>query len=86
MRGAEGLKSEKGVQHMRQDAHEQPKMQGRKGPPRKEEGGTTIGSTTNGGTTPRILILKSELKYSIRELCLEESRSEDSKHRTLAVR
>jgi hypothetical protein len=32
MRGAEGLKSEKGVQHMRQDAHEQPNMQERKGP------------------------------------------------------
>jgi hypothetical protein len=33
IRGAEGLKSEKGAQHMRQDAHEQPKIQGRKGPP-----------------------------------------------------
>jgi hypothetical protein len=34
---------------------------------RKEEGGTTIGSITNGGTTPRIFILKSELRYSISE-------------------
>jgi hypothetical protein len=34
MREAEGLKSEKGVQHMRQDAHEQPKIQERNGPPK----------------------------------------------------
>ena len=33
-----------------------------------EEGGTTIGSATLGGTTIRILILKSELRYSINEL------------------
>jgi hypothetical protein len=33
----------------------------------EEEGGTTIGSTTNGSTTIRILILKSELRYSISE-------------------
>jgi hypothetical protein len=30
-----------------------------------EEGGTTIESTTTRGTTTRILILKSELRYSI---------------------
>jgi hypothetical protein len=29
---SKGLKSEEGVQYMRQDADEQPKMQGRKGP------------------------------------------------------
>jgi hypothetical protein len=34
---------------------------------RKKEGGTTIGSATNRGTTPRIFILKSELRYSISE-------------------
>jgi hypothetical protein len=34
---------------------------------RKEEGGTTIGSATNGGTAPRIFILKSKLRYSISE-------------------
>jgi hypothetical protein len=32
MRGVESLNSDKGVQHTRQDAHEQPKMQERKGP------------------------------------------------------
>jgi hypothetical protein len=32
MREEEGLKSEKGVQHMRQDAYEQPKIQESKGP------------------------------------------------------
>jgi hypothetical protein len=32
MREAECLKSEKGVEHMRQDAHKQPKIQERKGP------------------------------------------------------
>jgi hypothetical protein len=32
-----------------------------------EKGGTTIGSATNGGTTPRIFILKSEQRYSISE-------------------
>jgi hypothetical protein len=31
------------------------------------EGGTTIGSATNGGTTTRILILNSKLRYSISE-------------------
>jgi hypothetical protein len=33
----------------------------------EEEGGTTIGSVTNGGTTTRIHILKSEPRYSISE-------------------
>jgi hypothetical protein len=33
----------------------------------EEEGGTTIGSATNGGTTTRILIFKSEPRYSISE-------------------
>jgi hypothetical protein len=33
-----------------------------------EEGGTTIGSTTNGGVTTGILIFKSKLRYSINEL------------------
>jgi hypothetical protein len=33
----------------------------------EEEGGTTIGSATNGGTTKRILILKREPRHSISE-------------------
>jgi hypothetical protein len=33
----------------------------------EEEGGATIGSATNGGTTTRILILKSEPRYLISE-------------------
>jgi hypothetical protein len=33
----------------------------------EKEGGTTIGSATNGGTTTRILILKSDPRYSISE-------------------
>ena len=34
----------------------------------KKEGGTAIGSATLGGTTTRILIFKSEPRYSINEL------------------
>jgi hypothetical protein len=33
----------------------------------EEEGGTTVESATNGSTTTRILILKSEPRYSISE-------------------
>jgi hypothetical protein len=33
----------------------------------EEEGGTTIGRATNGGTTTRILILNSKPRYSISE-------------------
>jgi hypothetical protein len=41
----------------------------------KEEGGITIGNATNGGTTTRILILKSEPRYSISEPLQERALS-----------
>jgi hypothetical protein len=42
----------------------------------EEVGGTTIGSATNGGTTTRILILKSKPRYSISEPPQERALSE----------
>ena len=50
------------------------------------EGGTTIGKATTRGSIMRILILKSEPRYSINQLHKEESRSKDLKHQTLAER
>jgi hypothetical protein len=41
----------------------------------EEDGGTTIGSATNGGTTTRIPILKSEPRYSISEPLQERALS-----------
>jgi hypothetical protein len=45
----------------------------------KEEGGTTIGSATNGGTTTRILVLKNEPRYLISEPPQKRACPEDFK-------